>query len=165
MKVVRLLVLAIVASMAGSVSAQGPQPEFSPRNGLGGRSEGNGTLQLFLCKPRPYHVESRGYDLQDGTFRLDQTVMMQGKQPRTRCWNIRTVGPHRYAGTLSDAAGPVTARSDGNCLFLRYRLRGPLVMHQTLRRMPDGRTIANTGRITLLGIPVGRLQETIIRKN
>jgi hypothetical protein len=38
-------------------------------------------------------------------------------------------------------------------------------MHQTLELMPDGKTIDNVGKITLLGIPVGRLHETITRKD
>ena len=62
-------------------------------------------------------------------------------------------------------AGPVTGETSGRRLMLRYRLKGPLVMHQTLERMADGTTIENTGRITLLGIPVGWLHETIRRKN
>ena len=38
-------------------------------------------------------------------------------------------------------------------------------MHQTLELMPDGKTIDNVGKITLLGITVGRLHETITRKD
>lgn len=160
-----LLVLALVASMAGgTLRAQAPQREFTPRDGFSGRSEGDGTLRLFLGRPRPFHVESYGYDLPDGNSRLDQTVTLQGKEPRDRHWVLTTVGPRRYAGTLSDAAGPVTGRTDGDRLTLRYRVQGPFVMHQTLRRNPDGRTIDNVGTITVLGVPVGRLQETITRK-
>jgi hypothetical protein len=47
--------------------------------------------------------------------------------------------------------------------MLRYRLKGPLVMHQALEIMPDG-TINDMGRITMLGIPVGHLQETILHR-
>ena len=52
----------------------------------------------------------------------------------------------------------------GSRLLLEYRVKGPLVMHQTLELMPDGKTIDNVGKVTLLGIPVGRLHETITRK-
>jgi hypothetical protein len=37
-------------------------------------------------------------------------------------------------------------------------------MHQELQLMPDGKTIDNVGTITLLGIPLGHLHETITRR-
>jgi hypothetical protein len=37
-------------------------------------------------------------------------------------------------------------------------------MHQELELSADGKTIDNIGVIKLLGIPIGRLQETITRK-
>lgn len=158
--------LALVALIAGGpVHAQEPRREFTPRDGFSGRSEGNGTLRLFLGKPRPFHVESYGYDRPDGKSQLDQTVFLQGKEPQNRQWVMATTGPRQYTGTLSDAAGTVTGRTDGDRLILRYRVRGPFVMHQTLRLLPDGRTIDNVGRITFLGVPVGRLRETITRKD
>lgn len=137
---------------------------FTPQAGFGGVSEGNGTLKLLFGKPRPYHVDSAGHVLADGTFRLDQTVLFQGESPRHRHWILRTVSPGKFAGTLSDAAGAVTGHTEGRRLLLRYRLNGPLVMHQALEIMSDG-TIDNVGSITLLGIPVGHLQETILKKS
>jgi hypothetical protein len=64
---------------------------FTPHVGFGGASEGNGTLKLVFGKERPYHVESHGYRLADGTFRLDQTVLFQGKPPRHRHWILTKV--------------------------------------------------------------------------
>lgn len=137
-------------------------PTFTPQAGFGGTSEGSGTLKLLFGKPRPYHVQSHGYALANGTFRLDQTVLFQGKPPTHRHWILTTEQRGEYTGTLSDAAGTVTGHTAGPRLTLRYRLKGPLIMHQTLEIMPDGR-IDNVGRVTLLGIPVGHLQETIVR--
>ena len=166
MTFLRLLVAVVVTLAVGdSLHAQGPQVAFTPRAGFGGRSEGNGSLRLLLGKPRPFHVESSGHDRPDGTFQLDQAITSRDKTVQYRTWVMTTVGPHRYAATLTDAAGDVTARTDGNRLSLRFRYKGPLVVHQTLELMPDGRTIDNVGRITLLGLPVGRLRETIMRKD
>ena len=166
MKTSRLLVLGLVTLMPSNVlRAQEPHREFSPHNGLSGHSEGNGALKLFFGRPRSFHVESYGYERGDGRFQLDQTVSFQHQRPQTRSWVITTVGSGLYTATLSDAAGAVTGRSDGSRLFLRYRFKGPLVVRQTLELMPDGKTIDNVGRATLLGIPVGHLHETIIRKN
>lgn len=137
--------------------------EFTPRNGFSGESEGDGTLKLLFGKARPFHVESHGKEEDDGTFRLQQRVAFEGKRPEDRAWIISTVRPNRYSATLSDAAGPVTGSTAGSHLSLRYRIKGPLVMHQELELMPDGKTIDNVGTITLLGIPVGHLRETITR--
>ncbi len=70
--------------------------------------------------------------------------------------------PGHYTATLTDAAGPVVGRSEGNRLTLRYPLKKwGLVMHQTLDLGSDGRTVNNHGSIRLMGIQIGELEETI----
>lgn len=157
------LLLVLAALAIGGPSHAAEPVEFTPAAGFGGESEGNGTLKLLLGKPRPFHVRSRGTEQDDGSFRLAQTITFEGESPQDRVWVISTVGPNRYSATLSDAAGPVTGITSGSRLSLRYRVRGPLVMHQELELMPDGKTIDNVATLTLLGVPVGRLQETITR--
>ena len=108
-------------------------------------------------------MRSFGRSQGDGSFRLDQTIYFVGEKHTTRSWVIRTVSPLHYTGALSDAAGPVTGHTSGQRLFLKYRLKGPFVMHQTLLLLPDGKTIENVGRVTLLGVPIRFLEETIHR--
>ncbi|MDQ3039339.1 MAG: DUF3833 family protein [Pseudomonadota bacterium] len=138
--------------------------EFTPQNGFGGASEGDGTLTFLLGTPQPFHVESLGKQQADGTFRLEQTISFQGKPPRHRVWIMTELRPNHFSATLSDAAGPVTATVSGSRLSLQYRAKGPLFMHQELELLPDGKTIRNVGVIRLLGMPVGHLRETITRK-
>lgn len=114
-------------------------------------------------RPRPFTVQSHGERLPDGSFRLVQTIAMQGKPRRERSWTIHTVAPGRYEAALTDAAGRVTGTHAGPRLSLHYRVTGPLVMRQELVLADDGRTIDNVGTITIAGIPVGRLRETIVR--
>ncbi|MEO8366451.1 MAG: DUF3833 family protein [Pseudoxanthomonas sp.] len=151
--------------IAGFSFAAGQPYKFTPQAGFGGESEGNGTLKLFLGKPRPFHVVSHGTEQSDGSFRLEQRVAFEGKPPQDRVWILTTVSPDHYSATLSDASGPATGFTSGSRLCLRYRVKGPLVMHQELQLMSDGKTIDNVGVITLLGIPIGRLHETIERKD
>ncbi|MEO6076958.1 MAG: DUF3833 family protein [Dokdonella sp.] len=147
-------------SLAGEQSI-----EFTPQNGFSGESEGRGLLKLFLSKPQPFQVKSTGVAQGDGTFRLDQTITFRGEAPKKRFWILSRTSHNRYSATLSDAAGPVHAVTSGSHLSLDYRVTGPLVMHQELELSADARTIDNDGVITLLGIPVGHLHETITRKS
>lgn len=166
MKILALLILVLSISVVSiSAQAKGGSREFTPQNGFNGQSEGNGKLKLFFGKQRSFHVESHGYDQADGTFRLDQTVTFEGKPSKERFWILKTDRQNHYTGTLSDAAGRVTGLTNGTRLLLKYQLKGPLIMHQTLTLLPDGKTIDNVGKITLLGIPVGHLHETITRKD
>lgn len=126
-------------------------------------SEGDGSLKILLGQRRAFHVRSHGQSQPDGSFTLEQSVTFEGKETRTRLWTIREIAPLHYTGTLSDAAGAVSGQTSGQRLSLRYRIKGPFVMHQVLELMPDGRTIDNVGRIRLLGIPVGFMRETIRR--
>ena len=161
-----LLTLVVAASIVGAPSFAVVKPlMFTPENGFNGRSEGNGTLTFLFGNPRPFRVVSRGRTQANGVFRLDQRIYFLGKQPRDRVWFMTRVSPNHYAATLSDAVGPVKGVTSGSRFTLRYRAWGPLFVRQDLKLMPDGKTIDNVGVITLLGIPVGRLKETIIRKD
>lgn len=142
-----------------------PTIKPTPQQLFAGSSEGNGALEFLFGESRSFHVESHGVSQPDGSFRLDQTITFDGKPPSSRHWIIRTVRPGEYAGTLSDAAGEVSGRINGKYLTLRYRIKGLFVMHQKLTLLPDFRTIDNLGEITLLGIPIGRLHETISRND
>ena len=160
-----LLFIFLVTSVATDLLSAAELPlVFTPQTGFSGASEGQGSLKLFFGKTRPFHVESRGSEQSDGTFRLDQTVTVQGEAPRTRFWIMSTTTPNHYSATLSDAAGPVQGVTTGSTLSLHYRIKGPLVMHQKLKLAADGQTIDNVGVIRLLGVPVGHLRETITRK-
>lgn len=164
-KMTSLLPFVLVASIVACRSIAGEQrPDFTPNNGFGGESEGVGSLTLFLGKPRPFHVDSHGSEQSDGTFRLDQRVTFAGQPPEERFWILTTTSANHYTATLSDAAGPVTGVTSGPHLSLHYRVKGPLVVHQELELSSDGKTIDNRGVITLVGIPVGHLHETITRK-
>jgi hypothetical protein len=160
----KVIVTFITVMFSLSVMAAKPPLEFTAQNGFGGLSQGDGSLKLLFKKPVAFHVESHGYEQSDGTFRLDQTIIFEGKEPQQRHWTLNKVSPNNYTGTLSDAKGKVKGHTEGSRFTLKYRIKGPMVMHQTLELLPDGKTIDNVGKITLFGIPIGALRETIIKK-
>jgi len=155
---------ALVAAllMTSTAHADTANTAFVPEVVFAGRSEGKGELRLLLRKPRAFTVESLGTMQADGRLRLEQTVRFDGKPVRTRAWVMWQTSPGHYAATITGAAGPVVGRTEGSRLTLRYRLkRWGLVMHQTLDLSEDGHTLANHGSIRFLGVPIGRLRETI----
>jgi len=164
MKATALLLFFLTASIISCrLFAAEPQLDFTPKHGFSGSSTGKGTLKMLLGKTLQFQVESQGTEQRDGTFRLEQRITFRGEPPRDRVWILSTVAPNRYSARLSDAAGPVAGSTSGTHLSLQYRVKGPLVMSQELELLPGGKTISNVGTITLLGIPVGHLHETITR--
>lgn len=146
------------------LSAQVPASaaDFVPEQVFAGRSTGKGELRLIFRKPQRFTVESNGESREDAALVLHQQIHFQGRAVQSRTWVMQRRNAHEYTATLTDAAGPVVARVDGSRLTLRYALnRWGLRMHQTLDLSEDGNTVANHGRIKLLGIPVGELLETI----
>ena len=144
-----------------SVTIPAPAADFVPETVFAGRSTGRGELRILLGKARPFTVESVGTLHEESTV-LHQRVQFQGRAAESRTWVMRRANGQQYSASLTDAAGPVTARINGSRMTLRYPLkRWGLVMHQTLDLFDDTRTIENRGTIKLLGIPIGCLRETI----
>ena len=168
---VYLSLLPVVIALTGCVGASGrpglasDAPTFDVARAFVGASAGEGRLKIVFRKTRPVHVQSTGHQAKDGTIVVDQIITEPGRKATTRQWRLREVAPGRYAGSLSDAAGPVEGAVRGNCLELRFRMKGDLTAHQWLFAMPDGRTVQNRMSIRKSGILVARLHETITRRD
>lgn len=144
-----------------AAAAQAP-PRFDPIRFFTGRTEGTGRLKVVLRRGHPVRVHGRGRVAPDGALLLDQTVDEEGKPPRTRQWRIRRTAPGRYAGTLTDARGPVTVESIGNRLHIRFKqASGGVAIEQWLTLALDGRSARNRLVARKLGIAVAHLDETI----
>jgi len=168
---VYLSLVPVVIALTGCVGASGrpglasDAPTFDVARAFVGASAGEGRLKIAFRKTRPVHVQSTGHQAEDGTIVVDQIITEPGRKATTRQWRLREVAPGRYAGSLSDAAGPVEGAVRGNCLELRFRMKGDLTAHQWLFAMPDGRTVQNRMSIRKSGILVARLHETITRRD
>ena len=162
-------VLALLASLSGCVSAgrlppaRADTPAFDALAFFAGQSRGEGTLKIALRQPRAVSVASAGRWGSDGNLILDQTVSLAGQPATQRQWLLRREGQAGVAGSLSDAAGPVTGRIDGNRLHLRFSMKGGLRADQWLALQPGGQVLHNVMIVRKFGLPVARLEEVITR--
>ena len=136
-------------------------PHFSAQAFFAGATEGDGLLKIALKPRRHVRVLGHGGILADGTLVLEQTVTVVGEAPVHREWRIREVAPGRYAGSLTDAAGPVEGIVDGNLLRLNFRMKHGLDAEQRLYLAAGGGIAHNLMMIRKFGIVVATLDETI----
>ena len=154
--------MALPATSRAERREQASGPRFDPLVFFEGRSRGEGRLKVVLRAARLVDVRSEGHR-EGATLVLEQRVAEEGERPRIRTWRIREVAPGRYAGTLSDAAGPVSGEAQGNRLHLWFRMKGGLKADQWLTLASDGQSAHNVMKVRKLGIVVATLDETIRR--
>jgi hypothetical protein len=152
--------LLVIASPAAAASAFDAVAFFT------GRTHGEGTLREILKSPKRVSVASVGSVGSDGTLLLRQRVDVQGDKPRIRIWRLRKSGENAYAGSLSDARGPVSASMQGTSIHIRYRTTDGLSVQQWLTPASgsEGKAIDNRMTFSKLGIIVARLTERIEKR-
>jgi hypothetical protein len=139
-------------------------PAFDPVVFFQGRTHGTGTLHVALKHPQTTDVRGNGVASGDDGILLDQDVTMGRGKPKHRSWRLRRIGVGRYAGTLTDAVGTVTAQSQGNVLQIDFAMKGGLKVEQRLYLQPGGQVALNTMVVRKLGVVVARLDERIERE-
>ncbi|MEO5578410.1 MAG: DUF3833 family protein [Sphingomicrobium sp.] len=144
--------------------AEQPGPALDPIAFFTGPSHGDGMLDQIFKSQRTLAVDSVGSPNRDGSLTLTQRIAMQGDGPRTRMWKLKRVAPGRYAGTLTDASGPVETLAIGRALRIRYPMTGGLMVEQWLTALPGGRALDNRLTVTKWGLRVATLRERIERR-
>ncbi|MBA3669359.1 MAG: DUF3833 family protein [Sphingomonas sp.] len=139
------------------------EPKLDPSSFFTGRSSGEATLDILVLGKTPVWVESRGLRRADGAVVLDQRIAQFDKPDRLRRWVIRPAGPGRWSGSLTDAAGPVTIRAQGNAATIDFTAKDGVAIHQDLRLRADRNTLDNRLTATKWGVQVATLSE-VIRK-
>jgi hypothetical protein len=139
-----------------------PAPQFKAEEFFLGRTEGKGTIKGPLNRHTGLVEIGVGKVEADGTLVLDQRVQREGHPVENRQWRIRKQRDGRYAGTISDAKGPITAEVNGNCLHLKYVIaKGSYGAEQYVYLQPGGRVAINRMIIRKFGITVATVEETI----
>lgn len=158
------LPLAACVSIPRHVDLARPGPIFSPGAFFSGRTEGKATLRIAVKGTAPVRVEGDGHVEPDGTLVLVQRVRQGDKPPTTRTWHIRSAGPGRYTGTLTDATGPIAGDVTGNLLHLRFTMKGGLDTEQWLYLQPGEQVALNRMVVRKFGVAIASLSETITKR-
>ena len=164
------IVLASVFSLTGCASAprlppaHAGAPAFDPAVFFAAKTEGRGRLKTLFAKAQDTLVDGSGRVEGDGSIILDQFVRRGDKPATKREWHLRRIAPGRYAGTLTDADGPVSGDVYGSRLHLALPMKGGLNAEQWLDIQPGGQLAQNRMIVRKFGVAVARLQETITRK-
>ncbi len=139
-----------------------PAPVFDPITFFAGATEGTGSLKVVFTPRQSTLVEGHG-TVAGRTVVLDQTVRRGDRAPTQRRWVLQETAPGRYAGTLTDASGPVTGDVTGNELHLAFPMKGGLRAEQWLYLEAGGERARNRMVVSKFGLPVASLDETIRR--
>ena len=165
--IVALLALTIcttACTAAAPPEAKQAGPAFDPIAFFTGTSHGDGRLKQIMKGVRNITVDSVGTPEADGSISLAQHIVTQGDAPRDRVWRLRQTAPGRYAGTLTDASGPVETITVGRAIRIRYPMKGGLQVEQWLVAMPNGKMLDNRLSVTKWGIHVASLHERISKR-
>jgi hypothetical protein len=161
MRLLSLLLCAAMLALPPAVRTQAATPVFQPLRFFEGRTEGQGQVKVVFKSPYGVRVHGWGRIDASGALVLVQDAHEEGKPPRQRNWHIRETAPGRYAGTLSDATGPVKLEVIGGRFHIKFRMKGGLGVEQWLTAAPDGASVHNSMVIRKFGIKVATLEEQI----
>ena len=155
------LPLALVSGSIAINPLQASRPT-DPLRFFEGRTEYVSTMKLVAKKPYRSRTLGHGEIDSDGALHLVQKVHDEGKPVHERRWHMRQVAPGRFAGTMSEARGPVTVDEVNGRYRFRFRLKGGVSIEQWLTPVSNS---AARSRLTVrkLGIPVGK-SDGMIRK-
>ena len=136
---------------------------FDPVAFFAGHTQGHGSLKIAFRGRQQTLVDGTGKPDGDTDIVLDQNVRRDGRLAKHRTWHLHRIAPEKYAGTLSDASGPVSGDVVGNRLHLAFAMKGGLKAQQWLYLQPGGQVAKNRMIVTKFGIPVASLDEIITR--
>lgn len=153
----------ITAAVAAFGSSAGAVPLQHPLRFFEGRTETVGTMKAIM--KRAHRVESIGHGTigSDGALTLVQQVRDEGEAPHQRIWHIRQVGPTRFAGTMSEASGPIVIEQVGDGYRFSFNLKGGLAAEQWLVPNRDGNSGSSVLTVRKFGVTVARSEATVRR--
>lgn len=158
MKAPIILGLSGLAAAAAGPAATAPH-ELDMVAFFTGRTHADNDLKIIFHRSCKLIVDSVGR--MDGKeFVLTDTVRECDKPVRLRTWRTHQIGPGHYAGTLSDATGPVDISVRGASATVRYTMKGGLAVVQQMS-LEDGRMLTNHVVAKKFGLKFARVDGAI----
>ena len=160
-----VLASAAMLSLVPGATARAADRIADPLNFFEGRTESVSTIKVMMKKPVKSRSIGRGKLLPDHSLDLVQHVEEEGKPPHDRRWKIRRVAPGRYAGTMSDAVGPVTIEETPKGYRFRFKLDGHLSVEQWLTPIGGGSAARSMITVRKYGLAIAKSEGTIRKLN
>ncbi|MCW3797103.1 DUF3833 family protein [Sphingomonas sp. BN140010] len=146
-----------------SLSAEGQGTRPDPMRFFEGRTEMVSTVKVVMSKPYRSRTLGQGRLLDDGSLALVQQVQDEGKPAASRRWKIRKIDDDSFAGTMSEAVGPVMVQEVGGRYRFNFKMKGNLAVEQWVTPMADGRTAKSSASVKKFGMRVAT-SEGFIRR-
>jgi hypothetical protein len=119
-----------------------------------GRTEMQAVVKVIMKRPYRSKTLGQGRILRDGSLALLQQVYDEGQAPEQRRWKVRQVAPGRYAGTMTDAIGPVAVDEVNGRYRFKFTMKGDLDVEQWLTPAPDGNSAQSALTVRKFGMKV-----------
>ena len=152
-----LICLVLAPASATAVGIRQPLQFFS------GRTEMISTVKVMAKKPYRSRTMGNGRMLLDGSLALVQQVFDDGKSPAQRNWKMHQIGPGRYAGTMSDAIGPVLVEEVNGSYRFKFRMKGGVSIEQWLTPVPGVEAAKSNMTARKFGLQVATSQGIVRR--
>ena len=147
--------------VAATASAAVERPKLDMLAFFTGKTHSESVLKVVLKKPVPLIVDSIGGKGDRGDFVLIDTVHEGDKPVRQRKWIMKQAGADHFTGSLTDAAGPVDIKVDGDTATISYMMKGGLKVEQELQLQRDGKSLSNRVTAKKLGLKFARVDGTV----
>ena len=140
--------LSLLPSAAVADSDQAPLQFFN------GKTEMVSTIKVIMKKPFRSRAVGTGRILSDGSLSLAQQVFDEGQPTKQRNWKIRQIAYGHYAGSMTEAVGPVEVDEiDGRYRF-NYKMKGNLAVEQWLTPIAGGNAAKSVLTVRKFGMKV-----------
>ncbi|HEX6660247.1 MAG TPA: hypothetical protein VF067_00025 [Sphingomicrobium sp.] len=156
-----LIAGALICSISLPASAVAVRTQ--PLRFFEGRTEMLSVVKVIMKKPYRSRTLGAGRILPDGSLALIQQVYDEGQAPEQRRWNVRQLGPGHFAGTMTDAVGPVVVDEMGGRYRFKFRMKGNLAIEQWVTPLPGGTSARTNLTVRKLGMQVASSVGTIRR--
>jgi len=143
-----VIALSLLPSAAVADSDRAPLQFFN------GKTEMVSTIKVIMKKPFRSRALGTGRILPDGSLSLAQQVFDEGEPTKQRNWKIRQIASGHYAGTMTEAVGPVTVEEvDGKYRF-NYKMKGNLAVEQWMTPLAGGNAAKSIVTVRKFGMKV-----------